>query len=118
MGITLNPEHLKRYKDIARLFFKYGNAEILPDIGLDPLLVEGEHVARTETEVKAEELADDLEEMGPIYVKLGQVLSSRGDLIPPAYVKALTRLQDKNEPFPYEVVEETLEQELGVRISK
>jgi len=75
----------------------------VPELGQDP---------------KAAELADDLEKMGPIYVKLGQVFSSRGDLLPASYVKALTRLQDHNEPFSYAEVVETVEQELGCRMSK
>jgi predicted unusual protein kinase regulating ubiquinone biosynthesis (AarF/ABC1/UbiB family) len=51
-------------------------------------------------------------------VKLGQLLSTRPDLLPPAYVEALTRLQDDVTPFPYEEVEKIVTEELGVRISK
>ena len=56
--------------------------------------------------------------MGPTYVKLGQLLSSRSDLLPEPYLKALARLQDKVKPFPYEEVEQIILTELGVRISK
>jgi ubiquinone biosynthesis protein len=66
----------------------------------------------------AEQLADDLEEMGPAFVKLGQVLSSRPDLLPPRYTKALARLQDDVKPFSFEEVSVIVEAELGVRISK
>ena len=51
-------------------------------------------------------------------MKLGQLLSSRPDLLPPAYLKALARLQDDVKPFPFEQVEEIVTAELGVRISK
>ncbi len=68
--------------------------------------------------VPAEQLADDLEEMGPAFVKLGQVLSSRPDLLPPQYTKALARLQDDVKPFSFEEVSVIVEAELGVRISK
>lgn len=64
------------------------------------------------------ELADDLEAMGPTYVKLGQILSSRPDLLPEAYIKALSRLHDRVKPFSYAEVEEIVTAELGVRISK
>src|SRR5262249_26283717 len=67
---------------------------------------------------KAEELPQDLERLGPTFVKLGQLLSSRTDLLPPRYVKALTRLQDKVEPFPFSEVEAIVEEELGTRINK
>ncbi len=56
--------------------------------------------------------------MGPTYVKLGQVLAGRPDLLPENYRNALTRLQDNVKPFPYETVEKIVESELGVRISK
>jgi predicted unusual protein kinase regulating ubiquinone biosynthesis (AarF/ABC1/UbiB family) len=69
-------------------------------------------------EVHPEQLADDLEAMGPTYVKLGQVLASRPDLLPEPYIRALARLQDKVKPFSYEEVEEIVATELGARISK
>jgi predicted unusual protein kinase regulating ubiquinone biosynthesis (AarF/ABC1/UbiB family) len=56
--------------------------------------------------------------MGPTYIKLGQVLAGRPDLLPDAYRKALARLQDRVKPFPYAEVEEVVLTELGVRISK
>ena len=47
----------------------------------------------------------------------GQILSSRPDLLPEAYLKALSRLQDKVKPFPFEEVEQTIVQELGLKLS-
>lgn len=118
MGISLKPEHLKRYKDIARLFMKYGHGDIVRDSGLDAALLEDDKVPSDGAEPKATELADDLEKMGPIFVKLGQLLSTRIDLLPDPYLKALTRLQDSVEPFPSEEADEIIQEELGVRISK
>ena len=69
-------------------------------------------------ETSPEQLTDDLEAMGPTFVKLGQVLSSRPDLLPEPYLKALARLQDKVKPFPFEQAQEIVESELGARISK
>ena len=56
--------------------------------------------------------------MGPTYVKLGQVLAGRPDLLPKPYLDALARLQDKVTPFAFEEVEQIILAELGVRISK
>ncbi|MCA1832514.1 MAG: phosphotransferase [Actinobacteria bacterium] len=56
--------------------------------------------------------------MGPTFIKLGQLLSTRGDLLPPAYVESLTRLQDDVEPFGFAEVEQIVTTELGARISK
>src|SRR6185295_1153736 len=75
--------------------------------------------ALTKTEApKAEELASDLEALGPTFIKLGQLLSTRGDLLPEPYLEALARLQDRIEPFSYEEAEEIVAAELGVRLSK
>jgi hypothetical protein len=65
-----------------------------------------------------EALANDLEKLGPTFIKLGQVLSSRPDLLPPAYLEALTRLQDSVKPFPFPDVQRIVEEELGARLSK
>jgi predicted unusual protein kinase regulating ubiquinone biosynthesis (AarF/ABC1/UbiB family) len=85
MAISLKPDHLKRYKDIAQLFIKYGRSDMVPagSNGLDgDGLIVQEPVVSKEAEEKASQFADDLEKMGPIYVKLGQVLSSRPDILP------------------------------------
>lgn len=65
----------------------------------------------------AARLADDLEAMGPTFVKLGQLLSSRVDLLTPAYIEALSRLQDNVAPFSFQEVEEIVGTELQVRLS-
>ena len=70
------------------------------------------------TEPEAKELAADLEKLGPTFIKLGQLLSTRADLLPVPYLEALSRLQDHIEPFPYEEVDRIVSSELGVRISK
>lgn len=66
----------------------------------------------------ANELPDDLERLGPTFVKVGQLLASRPDLVPPRYIDALSRLQDNVKPFRFEDVEDTIERELGAKINK
>jgi ubiquinone biosynthesis protein len=117
MKISLKPHHLKLYKQIAGLLLKYGRSDILQDLATAEVLNEKE-LEKAEGGVSPEELANDLEHMGPTFVKLGQLLSSRPDLLPSAYIRALSRLQDKVKPFGYEEVEQTIESELGARISK
>ena len=58
---------------------------------------------------EAADLPDDLERLGPTFVKLGQLLSSRADLLPERYLKSLSRLQDKVKPFPFRDVEDVIE---------
>ena len=117
--MKITTEHLQRYKQIARLLWKYGRSDLVAQMGIDEALEaeEREPVSDAKRGLP-EQLADDLEAMGPTYVKLGQVMSSRPDLLPDAYLKALTRLQDKVKPFSYEEVEEIVHAELGARISK
>ena len=116
MAISLKPDNLKRYKDIGLLLMKYGRSDIVKHAGLDEILKE-ESPSMAETP-KAEELARDLEHLGPTFIKLGQLLSTRADLLPYPYLEALTRLQDKVEPFSFAEVEQIVTTELGVRISK
>ena len=117
MGISLKPQHLNRYRQIAWLFIKYGRSDLVKETGLDETL-EAEQRATPKEAAKADELAGDLEKLGPTFVKLGQLLSTRVELLPRAYLDALARLQDKVEPFPFDEVEKIVTSELGVRMSK
>jgi predicted unusual protein kinase regulating ubiquinone biosynthesis (AarF/ABC1/UbiB family) len=98
MGLSLKLDHLRRYRDITALLLKYRRPELLLNTGA--------------------ELADDLEQMGPAFVKVGQLLSTRSDLLPPEALQELSRLQDAVEPFPFADVERIVSEELGVRLSK
>jgi ubiquinone biosynthesis protein len=118
MGISLNPEHLKRYKDIAALFIKYGRSDLIKTTGLEDAILEDEALVAEGPVAAADELAKDFEAMGPTFVKLGQLLSSRADLLPAPYLEALARLQDRVEPFSFAEVEATINSELSVRLSK
>lgn len=75
------------------------------------------HAEHTE-EGRARDLAADLEQMGPTFIKLGQFFSTRGDMLPASYVTALSRLQDRVGPIPFSEVEKVVAEDLGVRISK
>ena len=118
--MKLTASHLTRYKQIAKLLWKYGRSDLVTQMGIDETMdaAEKEKKAPADGEATPEQLANDLEAMGPTYVKLGQVLAGRPDLLPAAYVKALARLQDKVKPFGYAEVEAIVEAELKVRISK
>jgi ubiquinone biosynthesis protein len=117
MGLTLKPEHLKRYAQLARVLMRHGRSDLVRQSGLESALLEEEE-PRPEESAGAEELAADLERLGPTFIKLGQLLSTRADLLPLAYVEALERLQDDVEPFSFEEVERIVHEELGVRPSK
>lgn len=115
--VSLKPERLKRYKDVAMLLVKYGRSDLVKQAGLEDS-IELDEIDLAETAPEAEELAADLEKLGPTFIKLGQLLSTRADLLPAPYLEALSRLQDHIEPFPFEEVDRIVSGELGVRVSK
>jgi ubiquinone biosynthesis protein len=118
MVVSLKPERLKRYKDVAMLLIKYGRSDLISAAGLENSVLPDEIAEESGAAAPAEDLAKDLEKLGPTFIKLGQLLSTRADLLPGPYLDALTRLQDQIEPFPYEEVEGIVSGELGVRLSK
>jgi len=118
MTFSLKPQRLKRYRDIALLFLKHGRGNIVQASNLDQVLLEESVKGDTLSQGKPEQLTHDLEALGPTFIKLGQILSTRADLITQPYIDALSRLQDKVEPFSFEEAKDIISRELGVRLSK
>ena len=118
MKISLKPQHLKRYKQIASIMLRFGFSELVRSSGLEELL--GDELGRftQRAHPKPAEFVRELEEMGPTFVKLGQTLSTRGDLLPPEYIAALATLQDRVGPVPYEQIEQVLHEEFGREVSR
>ena len=104
---------LSRYRDFARFFAKYRRAEFVTNATSDR-----DPAEMTADAAEARAFAADLEKLGPTFIKLGQLLSTRADLLPPAYLDALARLQDNVGPFPYADIERIVQDELHVRLSK
>ena len=116
MALSVAPARLKRYVEVARLFVKYGRGPLADELSRDLPLSEPRGGQKGGEDPG--ELARDLEKLGPTFIKLGQLLSSRADLLPTPYLEALSRLQDRVEPFSFEEVEKIVEAELGTRISR
>jgi ubiquinone biosynthesis protein len=123
MALSLHPKHAAQYTRIVRLLVKHGRRDLVARATGDEVIDMRDDDATTTTltvdeeREDAESLAADLESMGPTFIKLGQLLSTRADLLPDAYLAALARLQDKVEPIPYDEVRRIVEGELGVRVS-
>ncbi|WP_029036050.1 ABC1 kinase family protein [Salinimicrobium xinjiangense] len=115
--MSILPENLARYQKFLTFMLKYWNSDLLNQTASNAM---EEETARgfEDYEQSPEELVEDLKEMGPTYVKLGQLLSTRPDLLPDRYLEALASLQDDLPPIPYEEVREIVEHELGSKISK
>ena len=117
--------HPERYIEIFRVFRKYELHHVAAEFGLshrheeeddDHHLLNGYH--DEEEEDHAAGLASALEELGPCFIKLGQLLSTRPDVMPANYIAALSRLQSTVKPVPAEKVTAIIESELGAPITE
>ena len=106
------PSKLSRYAAVATLLLKH-RPDLIATTDASPA-----DTSAGNDSAEAERLTKDLEQLGPTFVKLGQVLSTRADLLPPAFLEALSRLQDDVEPVPLAEVQKTIEEDLSVRLSK
>ena len=117
--MILAPRYIPRLAATVGLFTRYGLADFAKQQGLSILSAETEPIDEGgSTADKAVALRKRLVELGPAYVKLGQVLSTRPDLFPPVYIRELSQLQDDVNPLPVEEIEGVIEEELGGRLSK
>ena len=120
--MLLSPKYIPRLAAIAGLFTRYGLRDVAKQQGLLALLEHGESELPPEEAAERHEQAvcfrKRLVELGPAYVKLGQLLSTRPDLLPEPYIHELEQLQDDVGPIPLADVEHTIEEELGARLSK
>ena len=109
--------HFARYRQIAMVLSKYRLEEVIRYIGLEKLLalrwlLRG-NPFRNMAHTKPERMRMAIEELGTFFVKLGQILSTRADLLPPAYTKELSKLQSSLKPLPVEVMKKVISDELG-----
>jgi ubiquinone biosynthesis protein len=116
--MILAPRYLPRLAATVGLFTKYGLGDFADRTGLRALVDDDGGDGNGASPEKAIQFRKRLVELGPAYIKLGQVLSTRPDLMPETYVKELEKLQDEVPGIPYEDVERVIESELGARMSK
>ncbi len=112
----LKPRNLTRLRQVATVFIRNGFEDVLQSFDL--LSWMGFRRRRVKKpadrlQSRAENFRLTLEELGTTYIKLGQLLSTRPDLLPPVFVEELIRLQDRVEPVPFDGVRAVLEQELS-----
>ena len=115
--MSVLPNKLSRYQKFLSFMLKYWNSDLLNETASNAMEEETTEELSTYDQ-SPEELVEDLKRMGPTYIKLGQLLSTRPDLLPDNYLGALTSLQDDLPEIPYEKVREIVEEEIGSRISK
>ena len=111
--------HVNRYREIIAILVKYGFGDVLAKLELQKHLefgkgfILGKAAAEIVTLSRWERVRMALEELGPTFVKLGQIMSTRQDMIPQELITELEKLQDKVPPFSTEDVKRIIEEELG-----
>ena len=110
--------HLNRYRQILAILFKYGFGDLLGRLRIDQYIEAGlqaissKRTDRVERLTRPQRLRMAFEELGPTYIKLGQVLSTRPDLVPADFLDELAKLQDEVPPFPFSEAKEAVEKGL------
>lgn len=122
MIIKKRIEYINRYREIARQFSLSGLGFIVEELGLDEFLSipkrvllrqsKNEHVEKS----RGERIRIFLERMGPTFIKLGQIASTRPDIVPHDIVKELEKLQSSVPPFEFEAVKKIVNDSLGAPI--
>ncbi|MDX5516741.1 AarF/UbiB family protein [Stenotrophomonas sp. AS1] len=104
---------MNRRSQILRLLLRYRNSGVFSGMNLDAGAVHD-----VPPEGNPEQFVTDLESLGPTFVKLGQMLSTRPDMVPVEFATALERMQENVAPIPVERVAAIIEKELGASVSK
>jgi len=111
--------HLNRYRHILTVLFKYGFGDLVDILKIEQYLEIGlQMISRKRREQveklsRAERVRMVMEELGPTFIKLGQILSTRPDLIPVEFIQELSKLQDNVPSFPYPEARQIIESEIG-----
>jgi ubiquinone biosynthesis protein len=109
-------QDLSRISEIAQVMAKHGFA---PKLTRMPFSLRKSQANKEHAQVpSAERFASMLEELGPTFVKIGQLLSTRGDLLPPDFIQALSRLQDNVPPVTFEAIKQQIESSLKKPLDK
>jgi len=116
--------HLNRYRQILTILFRYGFGDFIELLKIDQYLEIGlQFVSKNRNErleklSRAEKIRMAIEELGPTYIKLGQILSTRPDLIPPDLVEELAKLQDDVAAVAFSEIRRVIEGEMKCSIDE
>ncbi|PLX73642.1 MAG: ubiquinone biosynthesis protein UbiB [Desulfuromonas sp.] len=123
--INRNIRSIRRYRQILGILIKYGFGHVVEQLNIDYYLELGRRIVTLGTATKEIERLNQpqrlrlaMEELGPTFVKLGQVLSTRPDLIPQEYAAEFSKLQDKVPPEKTDSIREQIELELGQPVNE
>jgi ubiquinone biosynthesis protein len=114
--------HLGRYKEVAAVLARNGFGFILVETGLSDLLPFASrfmpNLETGESKSVGQRIRQVIEELGPTFIKMGQIASTRPDVVPAGIIAELEKLQDNVPSFPFSEVREIIQEELGIQIEK
>ncbi|MFT8362483.1 MAG: AarF/UbiB family protein [Sporolactobacillus sp.] len=116
--------HIKRYREIVTVLVKYGFGYIVKDVGLFHLLslpkqIISDFSTENVTNISvAGKIRAMLEELGPTFIKLGQMLSLRSDIVPEPIADELRKLQDSVTPIAPEQIKHIITEQLGAPVEE
>lgn len=129
IGISKTIKNVARFREILTVLSRHGFSELILKSGLDKVIPGFVLPARV-SELKSETLTDEewwqvfgeqlrksFEELGPSFIKLGQLMATREDILDPALIKELKLLQNKVKGIPFEVAKQVIEDNLGKRLT-
>lgn len=113
MNVT-HSSGLSRIAEILTFLLKYRTAGVFGGLTAEE---QTSSVEQNNSKEGPEQFVRDLEALGPTFIKIGQSLSTRPDMVPPEYIAALSRIQDDVEPTPFQEIREVVEERLGIKIN-
>ncbi len=124
MSLLDTGKDLRRANTLITILLKYGLADLVRRVGLAPLLEQATRLVRQPTDRSIlamsppQRLRAALEEMGPTFVKLGQILATRVDLFPQEWIVQFEQLQDGAKAVPFEEIAPLINQALGKKYQR
>lgn len=130
IGISKTIKNVSRFREILTVLARHGFSELIVKSGLDKVIpgfvlparvseLKNESLTNDEWwQVFGEQLRKSFEELGPSFIKLGQLMATREDILEPALIKELKLLQNKVKGIPFEVAEKVIEENLGKKTSE
>jgi ubiquinone biosynthesis protein len=128
IGISKTIKNVARFREILTVLSRHGFSELIVKSGLDKVIPGFVLPARV-SELKRDDISTEewwqifgaqlrasFEELGPSFIKLGQLLATREDILEPAMIKELKLLQNKVKGIPFEIAREVIESNLGKKI--